>query len=325
MRRSTLYSASPGPLRPIRNDPPGSKTGPAPRGGAAARAAAKAGPPPSPPPRGALPAGAAPRPPLVLRLSPPLRLALGFLLLLLVLAPSLASLLLKPRSLSQRDINAAVEYALQNRPPEPSPGSVAFEKIKASVVRISQLGAEGAGGEELGVGSGVVFTEGGQILTNDHVIAGAARLGLQFSDGSKSEAIVVGDDPDRDIAVLQALSLPDDLKPATLRSLSGLRVGDRVFAVGFPFGIGPSFSSGVISGFDRAYVTLRGDKTLSGLIQFDAAANPGNSGGPLVDQEGQVVGLVTSILNPTKDRVFIGIAFAVPIESAVAGFALNPF
>lgn len=218
-----------------------------------------------------------------------------------------------------------MEYALQNREPDPSPGSVAFETVRPSVVEIKQLPVEGQGEEKLGLGSGVVITEGGLILTNFHVIAGAPRLRVVFSDGSESGAEVVAADPDKDLATLQPRTIPDDLKPATLRTIAGLKVGDRVFAVGYPFGIGPSFSGGVISGFDRSYGSPEHRSELSGLIQFDAAANPGNSGGPLVDQDGQVVGLVTSIMNPTREHVFIGIAFAVPIESAVSGFALNPF
>jgi S1-C subfamily serine protease len=245
--------------------------------------------------------------------------------LLLVAALAIVTFATRPRPIRQRDMDAAVEYSLNNRGPEPSPGSVAYEAIRPSVVQVKQLPATGQGDQALGVGTGVVITEGGLILTNFHVIAGAARLTVVFFDDSESEAIVVSADPDRDLAMLQALSLPDDLKPATLRTIAGLKVGDRVFAVGFPFDIGPSLSGGVISGFDRAYESADGKQTLTGLIQFDAAANPGNSGGPLVDQDGQVIGLVTSILNPGQERVFIGIAFAIPIESAVSGFLVNPF
>jgi S1-C subfamily serine protease len=119
--------------------------------------------------------------------------------------------------------------------------------------------------------------------------------------------------------------VPDDLKAATLRSTADLQPGDQVVAVGFPFGIGPSVSAGVISGLRRDFRAPGGQRVLSNLIQFDAAANPGNSGGPLVTMDGQVVGIVTAILNPTNARTFIGIGFAVPIENAAAGVGIHPF
>jgi S1-C subfamily serine protease len=104
-----------------------------------------------------------------------------------------------------------------------------------------------------------------------------------------------------------------------------LKPGDGVVAVGFPFGIGPSVSSGVISGLEREFRSPQGKRVLTNLIQFDAAANPGNSGGPLVTMEGEVVGIVTAILNPSHERTFIGIGFAVPIENAAAGAGIHPF
>ncbi len=125
--------------------------------------------------------------------------------------------------------------------------------------------------------------------------------------------------------MLQAKTLPDDIMPATMRSTGGLRPGDEVVAVGFPFGIGPSASAGVISGLKRDYVSPDGRQSLSNLIQFDAAVNPGNSGGPLVTLDGEVVGIVTGLLNPTEHRVFIGIGFAVPIENAASAIGLSPF
>jgi S1-C subfamily serine protease len=131
--------------------------------------------------------------------------------------------------------------------------------------------------------------------------------------------------PEHDLAVLQAKTLPDDLVPATLRTTQGLAPGEEVVAVGFPFGIGPSASAGVISGLGREFRSPQGKRLLTNLIQFDAAANPGNSGGPLVTLDGEVVGIVTGILNPTEQRVFVGIGFAVPIESAATAVGLSPF
>ncbi len=252
-------------------------------------------------------------------------LAIGLLALALVATIGVLAFAKQPRVLTQQDIDKAVSYSLGQLPPPPSTASIAYGAIRDSVVRVRQLEGQGSKEKETGVGTGVVVNEEGLIITNNHVIAGATRLGVVFSDGSESDADIVSADPDRDLALLMPRQHPDELKPATLRSTAGLKVGDEVFAVGFPFGIGPSLSAGVVSGLDRSYVSPIRGNTLSGLIQFDAAANPGNSGGPLVDRQGDVVGLVTSILNPYEQRVFIGIAFAVPFEQAMRGFGLNPF
>ena len=173
-------------------------------------------------------------------------------------------------------------------------------------------------------GSGVVIVDDGTILTNLHVVQGARRIRVTFSDGLEAEAVVAGVRAEHDLAVLKPEKIPDDLVPATLRSTADLRIGDEVVAVGFPFGIGPSASAGVVSGLKREYISLSGSK-LSNLIQFDAAVNPGNSGGPLVTVDGEVVGIVTGLLNPTEARVFIGIGFAVPIENAAGAAGLSPF
>ncbi|MBP6902370.1 MAG: trypsin-like peptidase domain-containing protein [Burkholderiaceae bacterium] len=187
--------------------------------------------------------------------------------------------------------------------------------------------AEGDDDEDEGrsVGTGVVIVNTGLILTNLHVVAGADRVTVTFADGSQSEAVVVSHQPEHDLAVLQAKTIPDDLHAATLRSTQGLAPGDEVLAVGFPFGIGPSASAGIVSGLKREFRSPEGKRLLSNLIQFDAAANPGNSGGPLVTMDGHVIGIVTAIMNPTPARTFIGIGFAVPIENAASGAGLPPF
>ncbi len=177
----------------------------------------------------------------------------------------------------------------------------------------------------MGVGTGVVIVDKGIILTNLHVVVGAAKIRVRFFDGFESEATVIGMRPEHDLAVLQAKSIPDDLQAAALRSTADLAIGDHVVAVGFPFGIGPSASAGIVSGLRREYQSPEGKRLLTNLIQFDAAANPGNSGGPLVTADGEVVGIVTGILNPTAQRVFIGIGFAVPIENAAAAVGISPF
>ncbi len=237
-----------------------------------------------------------------------------------------------PRVLSQKDIDAAVLHTLETAQ-IPSVASKAFEAIRPSVVRVIGLGLEPDPGEGnspssrggVGVGTGVVVVDKGIILTNLHVVAGADRVKVEFFDGLVSDATVVGTRPEHDLAVLQAKTIPDDLVAATLRSTADLAVGDEVVAVGYPFGIGPSATSGIVSGLRREYQSPEGKRLLTNLIQFDAAANPGNSGGPLVTAGGEVVGIVTAILNPSEQRVFIGIGFAVPIENAAAAVGLSPF
>lgn len=227
------------------------------------------------------------------------------------------------RVLTQKDIDNAVMHTLETKA-LPSATAKAAAIIRPSVVRVNRKGKDEDDADR-GVGTGVIIQEDGTILTNLHVVAGADRVEVEFFDGSVSEADVTGVQPEHDLAIIQAKTLPDDMKPATLRSTAGLMPGDEVVAVGHPFGIGPSTSAGVISGLRRDYVNPKGKRVLSNLIQFDAAANPGNSGGPLITLSGEVIGIVTAILNPTEQRVFIGIGFAVPIENAAAGAGMSPF
>ena len=230
-----------------------------------------------------------------------------------------------PRAITQEDIDAAVMRTLEKNT-LPSRMAKAFDIIRPAVVRVRGMGVDEMGEEvEQSVGTGVVIVDSGIILTNLHVVASATRLQLEFADGLLAEASVIALQPEQDLAVLQAKTIPDDLIAATMRSTKDLALGEDVMAVGFPFGIGPSVSSGVVSGLNREYRSPEGKRVLTNLIQFDAAANPGNSGGPLVTAEGEVVGIVTGLLNPTEQRVFIGIGFAVPIESAAGAVGLSPF
>jgi S1-C subfamily serine protease len=228
--------------------------------------------------------------------------------------------------LTQRDIDAAVKQTLAHNV-FPSEESRAFARIRPSVVRVTQYdaGDSDVKHQPRGVGTGIVVVDKGIILTNLHVVAGAPRLQVQFANGMESDAVVINVQPDNDLAVLQAKNVPDDLIPATLRSTRELDIGDKVMAIGFPFNIGPSASSGIVSGLHRNYMSQEGKRVLANLIQFDAAANPGNSGGPLVTMDGQVVGIVTAILNPNEQSTFVGIGFAVPIDSAAAAAGESPF
>src|SRR3954469_24448934 len=235
-----------------------------------------------------------------------------------------------PQQITQEDIDQAVARTLETKP-LPSPAVKAYQAVRSSIVRVRALSDaleldEYAGGASFNAtGSGVVIIDRGVILTSLHVVAGASRVRVQFEDGMESDAEILTRQPENDLAVLQAKRIPDDLKAATLRSAKLLIEGEHVTAVGFPFGIGPSISHGVISGLKREYHPPEGERPLSNLIQFDAAANPGSSGGPLVNAAGEVVGIVTAILSPSGKAAFSGIGFAVPIETAAGAAGLPPF
>jgi S1-C subfamily serine protease len=248
----------------------------------------------------------------------------GLLALLLVYAHT--AITPPPRQITQEDIRAAVLHTLETNT-LPSPARKAYEVVRPSIVRVRGLAPDKAGGEdtEKSVGTGVVIVDKGTILTNLHVVLGAKRVQVVFADGLESDATITGVRPEHDLAVLQAQTIPDDLFAATMRSTADLALGDQVVAVGFPFGIGPSVTSGVVSGLRREFRSPEGKRVLTNLIQFDAAVNPGNSGGPLVTLDGEVVGIVTGILNPTDQRFFVGIGFAVPIENAAAAAGIPPF
>lgn len=256
--------------------------------------------------------------------------------------------------LSFAQIDHLVRKSIEEKPLTP-PARLAYERMLPSVVRVVGLtaptpaareapsrngkpgGKQGARPEpaeepanpaepvEHGVGTGVVIIDNGTILTNLHVVMGARAIRVTFADGFESDAQIINVMYEHDLAVLRASTVPDDLAAATMRSTGGLAPGDTVLAIGFPFGIGPSASVGVVSGLQREFRSPEGKRVLTNLIQFDAAANPGNSGGPLVTMDGEVVGIVTAILNPTEQRVFVGIGFAVPIENAAAGAGMPPF
>ena len=317
MRQAPFYSRSP-------RRPPPAGAGATTQAGVAAAPVAPATEPPASVRRGRLAAW-------FQRYPAPLWALAGALLACAALLLTLRVLPMQ-RPVTQDDIDAAVRTTLE-REPLPSAAAKAYEAILPSVVRVIGLMSEDDDGEdrpekramERSLGTGVVIIDNGTILTNLHVVSGARKVRVRFANGHESEAHMVGAQPENDLAVLKAVSLPDDLQAATMRSTSDLRPGDHVIAVGHPFGIGPSVSYGVVSGLKREFRSPEGEKTLTNLIQFDAAANPGNSGGPLVTMDGHVVGVVTAILNPSEQRTFIGIGFAVPIENAASAAGMPPF
>ena len=155
----------------------------------------------------------------------------------------------------------------------------------------------------------------GTVLTANHVVSGGGTISILFADGTKSGATVSSSQPKTDTATLTPKKLPEVVVPATLGG--GVAVGADVVAIGNPLGLRDSTSTGIVSGLDRTTKTK--DGTLSKLIQFDAAVNPGSSGGPLLNASGLVVGVVVSIADPGDDEAFAGIGFAVPIGSALGG------
>ena len=236
--------------------------------------------------------------------------------------------------ITQDDIDAAVLHTFENKT-LPSRPAKAVATVMNSVVKVRGYGDQEPADpkkepadlkeEPQGIGTGVVIVDNGIILTSLHVVAGAKRVTVTFFDGSESEVELVRPYPENDLAVIRAKKIPDDLPAATLGSTAKLRPGDEVVAVGYPFGIGPSTSAGVVSGLGRTFRSLDGKQLMNGLIQFDAAVNPGNSGGPLVTMDGEVVGIVTALLNPTTAGTFIGIGFAATIETAGAAVGIPPF
>ncbi|GAB4567297.1 MAG: hypothetical protein Fur0017_07830 [Anaerolineales bacterium] len=233
--------------------------------------------------------------------------------------------IVQPNQLSADDVRASVASALGSATPPPAYSAQVYEVIRPSLVLIQTEKLRQDHEAGFGLGSGVVVDAFGDILTSLHVIADARRVTITFADGAKSEAQVISEMPELDLAVIQALDSPPVLFPATLGNPAAMRVGDEAFVVGNPFGLYGSMSSGVISGFDRVFRMPNSNLEIPGMIQFDAAANPGNSGGPLLNRQGHVIGIVTGLLNPTDENFFVGIGFAVPIDTAVGGMGSPPY
>lgn len=243
-----------------------------------------------------------------------------------LLAFLIYSLLVPSTSLSRREVDEAIASALASATPRPAYSSQVFPVIAPSLVAIQADEANESNEEEgHAFGSGVIVNDMGQILTSLHIVATATNITVFFADGTQSPAVLLLAQPEIDIAVLQPSVLPREWRPATLGNPGAMRVGDEAFVLGNPFGLPWSFSSGVISGFDRAFNVPNSDQVIEGMIQFDAAANPGNSGGPLLNRDGHVVGIVTGILNPTNESFFVGIGFAVPIGTATGGMGSPPY
>ncbi len=218
---------------------------------------------------------------------------------------------------AKKTAQIVVAEALQKAAAAPAHSADVYRAIAPSLVTIVSDGGRAtdskSGGQGTSLGAGVIINADGAILTAFHVIDGAESISLTFADGTKANGSVQTADPDNDIAVLVADTNPEIIVPAVLGG--GTQIGDEVYAVGNPLGLIGSMSSGVVSGLNRS-IPIDDTRSLDGLIQFDAAANPGNSGGPLLNRDGQVVGIVSALANPADQPFFTGIAFAVTIETA---------
>jgi putative serine protease PepD len=190
-----------------------------------------------------------------------------------------------------------------------------YEQLRPSVVEITST-VNGRFGQSEGEGSGVIIDEQGFILTNYHVVSGADTLEVTLADGSTLPATLMGYDSGNDLAVIRIDPPAGDLTAAPLGDADQLQVGDTVFAIGNPFGLEGTFTEGIVSALSRTYSADSATRPLRNLIQTDAAVNPGNSGGPLTNCYGEVIGINSMLENPTGQSVNVGIAFAVSINTA---------
>ncbi len=201
--------------------------------------------------------------------------------------------------------------------PEERTNIAVYEAVNRSVVNLNTRGAVAAGlflveVPSEGAGSGIVLDQRGHLLTNYHVVENAREIDVLLFDGSSHPATVVGFDPATDTAVLKVAAPPELLHPVTFGSSADLRVGQRVFAIGNPFGLERTLTTGIISSLNRSLPTRSG-RAIKSIIQTDAAINPGNSGGPLLDSEARLIGMNTAIASRTGQSS--GVGFAIPVST----------
>jgi S1-C subfamily serine protease len=252
------------------------------------------------------------------------------LLFILGVAAALTGLLIYnlltpgPRQLTSNDVSTAINQAMASATPAPPFSEGVYQIIQPSLVLVQSKAPGTDGNTDDRLGTGTIIDANGDILTSLHVVADATDIQITFADGTTSTASVAAKQPENDIAVLHADKLPAQVVPAVLGNPNAMHVGDEAYVVGNPFGLYASMSAGVISGFNRTFQPVNSNLNLKGLIQIDAAVNPGNSGGPLLNRNGEVIGIVEGLVNPTPQDVFIGIGFAIPINVAGGAAGLPP-
>jgi S1-C subfamily serine protease len=240
------------------------------------------------------------------------RIELGITALLVVAAIFL-SLSALPKGYELGTVDTAAP------PPTPTIPEL-YAKLAQTVVTVRSELPDG----KTSLGSGVIFDADADILTALHVVADATKITVTFADGSTYEAKIFAKQPENDIAGIRAMGHPDDMAVATLGNANALNIGDDAIVIGNPFGLSRSLSTGVISGLHRSIQPPGADKPMTELIQFDASVNPGNSGGPLFNRDGDVVGIVSGLANPNGQASFAGVGFAVTIQAAGGAVGVPP-
>jgi S1-C subfamily serine protease len=215
----------------------------------------------------------------------------------------------EPRPVTPRGDLAADEKSTIRLFQEASP-SVVF--ITSTAIHREVIGFRVLDTPLQGTGSGFIWDKDGHVVTNYHVARGASELQVRLSDGTSWKADTVGVEPDKDVAVLKIDAPAGKLRPLSVGTSRDLQVGQKVFAIGNPFGLDQTLTTGVVSALGRTIKSLN-ERTIADVIQTDAAINPGNSGGPLLDSAGRIIGLNTMIYSPSG--VSVGIGFAVPIDT----------
>jgi putative serine protease PepD len=225
-------------------------------------------------------------------------------------SPVAADSTTRPTVASDTPAAATSEAAGINAALADLPGLV--EQVSPSVVQIRARGQNGGG-----VGSGVVVDLSGHILTNNHVVDGAVTLVVELPDGTTAAAELLGSDAGNDLAVIRADLPASALVPASFGDSDAVRVGEPVFAIGNPFDLDFTVTAGIISGIDRESQQRLNGRSIRGVLQTDAAVNPGNSGGPLFNAAGEVIGINTAVENPVGQNFFVGVGYAVPSNTAL--------